>query len=43
MSDAGDAFTGRIDVTASVAHRLLGVLSYRARPAGSAQVSSRSD
>lgn len=38
MSDAGAAFDGEVDVTASVERRLLGVMSYRARPAGSARV-----
>lgn len=38
MSDAGAAFGGQVDVTASVERRLLGLVSYRARPAGFDQV-----
>jgi hypothetical protein len=37
MSDAGAPFGGQIDVTATVEHRLLGLMSYRARPVGSEQ------
>jgi len=35
MADAGAAFGGQLDITASVEHRLFGLMSCRARPVGS--------